>query len=390
MKTEKTIPLSNPDITDAERQAVLEVLNTPHLSLGPKIPAFETLAAQFAGVKYAVAMSSGTAVLHTIIRALAIGPGDYVLTTPFSFISTANCLLYEGAKPLFVDITEETYNLSPDRVRDYYLSLPGEKRARVKAILYVDVFGVPADGESFEALGREFGLAVIDDAAEALGSTFKGRPCGSFGDCGLYAFYPNKQVTTGEGGMLLTGRPEIAGLAASLRNQGRDEGAGWLQHARLGYNYRLSDIHAALGSAQMTRIDELLAKRRRVKETYDRYLQEVFARGLLIPQQALPGSRVSPFVYVVRLNDSFTREERDRLLRFLREKGIQCANYFTPIHLQPHFRDLGWHVGDMPITEKVAARTVALPFFNNLAEPDIAFIAATLHAWFSSSCLPIS
>ena len=228
------VNLSNPDLTNHEREAVLEVLNTPNLSLGPKVPEFEEKVANYTGVEHAVAMSSGTAVLHSLIRVLDIGSGDYVLTTPFSFISTANCLLFEKAKPIFVDIDENTYSITPSSVEKVYLSLSKEKKKRIKAIIYVDVFGIPADCEGFDRLGKKYGLKVIEDSAEALGSSFNGKKCGSFGDAGLFAFYPNKQITTGEGGILVTNNDNIVRIAKSLRNQGRDEEAGWLQHARLG------------------------------------------------------------------------------------------------------------------------------------------------------------
>ncbi len=379
------IPLSNPDITSIEKDAVLEILNTPNLSLGPKLPEFESVMANYAGVKYAAAMSSGTAVLHVITRGLEIGKGDYALTTPFSFISTSNCLLFEEAEPIFVDIDENTYNIIPGEVERVYLSLPGEKREKVKAIAYVDVFGVPADGEGFEALAKKYNLHLIDDSAEALGSSYRGRKCGSFGDAGLFAFYPNKQVTTGEGGVLVTNNEELAMLAKSLRNQGRDEGAGWLQHAQLGYNYRISDINCALGIAQMQRIDKLLTKRKKVKETYDHKMKELFEKGILIPQTIPPDCEVSPFVYVLRLADRFTQEDRESLLKALRSKGIGCSNYFTPIHLQPHYQQLGWQYGDMPITEKVSERTVALPFFNNLKEEQIETVVQAVKNFFSKS-----
>lgn len=376
------VPLSNPDITDLERNAVLEVLNTPHLSLGSRLPAFEKVLADFADVKYAVAMSSGTAVLHVITRGLGIGKGDYVLTTPFSFISTSNCLLFEGAEPIFVDINENTYNITPEEVEKVYLSLPEGKREKVKAIAYVDVFGVPADGEGFEVLAKKYDLHLIDDSAEALGSTQKGRKCGSFGDAGLFAFYPNKQVTTGEGGVLVTDNEELAALAKSLRNQGRDEGAGWLQHARLGYNYRISDINCALGIAQMKRIDELLTKRKKVKETYDHKMKDLFEKGVLIPQEIPADCEVSPFVYVLRLADRFTQEDRESLLKAIRLEGIGCSNYFTPIHLQLHYQQLGWKYGDMPITEKISERTIALPFFNNLKKEQIEAVVQAVKDFF--------
>lgn len=376
------IPLSNPDITEIERQAVLEVLNTPNLSLGPMLPGFEEKIARYTGVKYGVAMSSGTAVLHCIIKALGIGEGDLVLTTPFSFISTSNCLLFEGAEPIFVDIDERTYNITPESVENTYLSLPESRRRRVKGIIYVDVFGVPADGEGFEGLGKKYSLSIIEDSAEALGSSWKDRKCGSFGDAGLFAFYPNKQITTGEGGVLVTNNEELAVFARSLRNQGRDINAGWLQHARLGYNYRISDINCALGIAQLERIDEIVAKRRKVKNIYDAQFKELFEKEILIPQEIPGDCFLSPFVYVVRTADRFDKQHRDNLLNHLREKGIGCSNYFSPIHLQPHYRASGWKYGDMPVTEKAAERTVALPFFNNLGEDRIARVVESVRDFF--------
>jgi perosamine synthetase len=376
------IPLSNPDITNLEREAVLAVLNTPGLSLGPKLPEFEEVIARYAGVKYAVAMSSGTAVLHCIVNALGIGTGDYVLTTPFSFIATSNCFLYEGAEPIFVDIDEKTYNITPESIEKAYLSLPQSKRQKVKAVIYTDVFGVPADGEGFENLGKKYGLHIIDDSAEALGSSWKSRKCGSFGDAGLFAFYPNKQITTGEGGILVTNNEKLAASSRSLRNQGRDEDAGWLQHARLGYNYRISDINCALGIAQMKRIKEIINKRRKVKALYDNYFHELFEKGLLIPQHIPSGGFLSPFVYVLRMADQFDKTHRENLLHHLKTKGIGCSNYFTPIHLQSHYQALGWKYGDMPITEKVSERTIALPFFNNLKEDRIAIVTTAVKDFF--------
>lgn len=372
------VPLSNPDITDREREAVLNVLNTPNLSLGPKLPEFENAIAQYTGVKYAVAMSSGTAVLHCIVKAMGIGKGDFVLTTPFSFVATSNSFLFEEAEPIFVDIDEASYNITPEAVENVYLSLPPDKKERVKAIAYVDVFGVPGNGEGFETLGKKYGIKIIDDSAEALGSTFNQRKCGSFGDAGLFAFYPNKQITTGEGGVLVTNNLEIATLGKSYRNQGRDEGAGWLQHARMGYNYRISDINCALGIAQMERIEELITKRRKIKDLYDQRFQDIFEARMLIPQEIPTGSYVSPFVYVLRLSDSYSQTQRDALLSHLRSHNIGCSNYFTPIHLQPHYRALGFKPGDFPTTEKVSERTVALPFFNNLSVDQIEYVVKTV------------
>lgn len=378
------IPLANPDITDHERRAVSDVLKTPNLSLGPKLPEFEEIIATYTGVKHAVAMSSGTAVLHCIVNALGIGTGDYVLTTPFSFIATANCLLFEGAEPIFVDIDEKTLNLTPRAVEDAYLALPPEKRERVKGVIYVDVFGVPADSTGFEALAKKYGFHLIEDSAEALGSAQMGRKCGSFGDAGLFAFYPNKQITTGEGGILTTNNTALAESCHSLRNQGRDVGAGWLQHARLGYNYRISDINCALGIAQMERIGEIIEKRVKVKKTYDRLFHSLFEQGILVPQHIPEDCDVAPFVYVPRLGDPLTTERREALLSHLRANGIGCSNYFTPIHLQPHYRRLGWKPGDMPVTEKISQRTIALPFFNNLTEEQITYTVQSVENFFTA------
>ncbi len=378
-----TIPLSGPDITDHEREAVMAVLHTPYLSLGPKLPQFEQVFKEFTGVEHAVAMSSGTAVLHAIVKGLGIGQGDIVLTTSFSFISTSNSLLFEGAAPVFVDIHRDTYNLTPESVEAAYLALPEQKRERVKGVAYVDVFGVPADGLGFEALGKKYGWHIIDDSAEALGASLAGRKCGSFGDAGLFAFYPNKQITTGEGGVLVTNNSQLADRSRSLRNQGRDVGAGWLQHARLGYNYRISDINCALGIAQMDRVDEIITKRKQVKALYDHYLQELVQQEHLVLQQSLPASEISPFVYVVRLANQYDNTHREALLAYLRENGIGCSNYFTPIHLQPHYIELGWQYGDLPITENISERTVALPFFNNLTEAQIVYVTDAIKAYFS-------
>ena len=281
-----------------------------------------------------------------------------------------------------MDIDKNTYNLTPESVEKTYLSLPVNIRKRTKAVAYVDVFGVPADGKGFEELSRKYGLHIIDDSAEALGSSQDGRKCGSFGDAGLFAYYPNKQITTGEGGMLVTNNDEIAKRARSLRNQGRDEGAGWLQHARLGYNYRISDINCALGIAQMQRLDEIVTKRKNVKTIYDNQFKELFQKGTLIPQSSSTDCDVSPFVYVLRLADHFEKTDRENLLKELRAKNIGCSNYFTPIHLQPPYAELGWSYGDMPITEHVSERTIALPFFSNLTETQIHQVVEAVSHYF--------
>lgn len=355
------IGLSAPDISQADIDAVVGVLRTPTLSLGPKLPEFEEKFAAFARTKHAVAVNSGTSALHCAVRGLSIGEGDEVITTPFSFVASSNCILFERATPVFVDIDVEDCSIDVSKIE-------AAITPRTRAILPVDVFGRPAKLETIEAIARKHGLRMIEDSCEALGSTVRGRPAGSFGDCGAFAFYPNKQITTGEGGVLVTDNADLAAAARSLRNQGRGEGGGWLAHERLGYNYRLCDILCALGISQLARLPEFIEKRSRVAKRYNEMLADV--PEVVTPAPYAEGT-MSWFVYVVRLADRFGRDERDRLMAGLRQRGIGCNNYFTPIHLQPFYRELlGTKEGDFPVTEHVADRTVALPFHNNLPESD--------------------
>ncbi|MBI5404105.1 MAG: DegT/DnrJ/EryC1/StrS aminotransferase family protein [Ignavibacteriae bacterium] len=372
------IPLSNPDITDSEKSAVCEVLNTNHLSSGPKISEFEKEIREFTGVKYAISMSSGTAVLHTIIRSLGIKKGDFILTTSFSFISSSNCLLFEDARPIFVEIDPDTYNLTPENVEKKYISLPNNIKEKTKGILYVDTFGNPADGEGFEELGKKYNLFVIEDSAEALGSSINNRKCGSFGNAALFAFYPNKQITTGEGGILLCNDKRISEFAKSFRNLGRIEINDVTLFERLGYNYRMSDINASLGIAQMSRINELISKRRNVKKIYDNYFEQLFLKKVLFPQKILGNVFFNPFVYVIRLSKDFDSFCRNNIIEELKAKGIQCKAYFPPIHLQNHFKKFGWRKNDFPVTESISDRTIALPFYNNLSEEKIEYIYNTI------------
>jgi perosamine synthetase len=362
------IPLARPDITDLERRYVMEVLETPHLSLGPRLLEFENKLAAYAGVKHAVVVNSGTSALHLIVRALGIGEGDEVITTPFSFVASSNCILFERGRPVFVDIEPDTLNIDPALVAKAVTP-------RSKAILAVDIFGHPARWDKLTELAEIDRLKLIEDSAEAIGSEFHGHRCGSFGDAAVFAFYPNKQITTGEGGVVLTGDDTIAQLCRSMRNQGRAEGDGWLQHSRLGYNYRLSDINCALGIAQLERIEEIIKARARVARLYNKRLGEL--NQVSVPRIA-PGVKMSYFVYVIRLSDNYTRGDRDRILRELRARGVGCSDYFTPIHLQPFYRELGYREGDFPVTEMVAARTIALPFYNQLTQEEIDYIVKQL------------
>ncbi len=368
------IPLSQPDITQREIDAVVATLRTPHLSLGPRLPEFEQRFAAYVGTRHAVALSSGTCALHLCVRALEIGAGDEVITTPFSFVASANCALFERAKPVFVDIDPLTLNIDAARIA-------AAITPRTKAILPVHVFGLPADMAAILRLAREHGLAVIEDACEALGARIDGVCAGGLGDCGTFGFYPNKQMTTGEGGMLVTNRDDIARLALSMRNQGRDDGMGWLSHARLGYNYRLSDINCALGIAQLERIDEMLAARAQVAAWYD---EELAAQAPEVVRPATPpaGMTRSWFVYVVQLPAGYAEEQRNALITQLRGRGIGCNQYFPCIHLQPLYRDeLGYGPGMFPVTESVSARSIALPFYNRLPRAHVQQVVAELAAW---------
>jgi len=372
------ILLSQPDITDLERKAVLEVLKTPCLSLGSKVKEFEKEIARYAGTKYAVVVNSGTAALHLIIRALDIRDNDEVITTPFSFISSSNCILFERAKSVFVDIDPQSLNINTSKI---------EKKIsrRTKAILAVDVFGYPADWENLEKIAKKHNIYLIEDSAEALGSEYlpphqnfggggKGKKCGSFGNASIFSFFPNKQITTaGEGGVVLTDNKEIADFCYSARNQGRrQDNNKWLEHICLGYNYRMPEVCAAMGIAQLKRIDEILGKRSRVASVYNEKLKD-------IKEIELPNNTSSWFVYVIRLNEKYEQEDRDRIIREMRERGIECSNYFYSIHLQPYYRErFGFKKGDFPICEKVSQKTIALPFYNNLQEEQIDYIVETL------------
>ena len=368
------VPLSSPDIIEKDIEAVVGVMKTRFLSIGPKVVEFEKRMGSFAGTKYAVAVNSGTSALHLIIRGMGIGERDVVVTTPFSFIASANCILFERARPLFVDIEEDSLNLDADKVEKKLESLSREELAKVKALLVVDAFGQPADWDRFTEIARRYNLLLIEDSAEALGSEYKGRKCGSFGEAGVFAFYPNKQICTGEGGILVTDDAELARLARSMRNQGRGEGGGWLDHERLGYNFRMDELSASLGCSQMERIEEILDKRAKVARMYREKLAEV--EEVEVPYIAPYVSRMSWFVYVIRLERGINR---NKVIKYLNEEGVQCKPYFTPIHLQPFYRKMfGYKEGDFPVTEDVTGRTIALPFFNNLKEEQIDYVVEKL------------
>lgn len=359
------IPLSAPDITEAEIAAVTAVLRTPHLSLGPELAAFEAELAAYHDVEDAVAVSSGTAALHLSLLTLGIGAGDEVIVPSFAFVAVANTVLQTGAQPIFVEIDPLTLNLNPSAV----------ERAigpRARAVLVVHTFGVPAQMDVLRELAREHRLAIIEDACEAIGARFNRQKAGSFGDLAVLGFYPNKQMTTGEGGAVLARDPAHAARLRRLRNQGREANADWLDHAEPGYNYRLSELACALGRVQLRRIDELLTQRRDAAERYHALLDGI--RGLERPPLALPRCEISWFVYVVRLPEG---ADRNRVQIELAQTGIATGRYFAPIHLQP-----AWcrHSGAacLPVTENIAQRTLALPFFNRITHEQQQEVTAAL------------
>ena len=360
------ISMSAPDLDESDIRAVLEVLRSGRLALGPKAREFEELIAEYIGVKYAVAVSSGTAGLHILVRTLEVGPGDEVLVPSFTFSASVNAILYERATPVFVDIEPETYNLDPD-------DLERKITKRTKAIMAVDIFGHPAEWDRILEIADKYNLKIIDDSCEALGAEYKGKKIGQFGDCACFAFYPNKQITTGEGGIIVTNNSSIAKLARSLRNQGREEMGSWLEHERLGYNYRMDEMSAALGVSQLKKLEVFLEKRERVARIYTEKLKGF---SWVRPPVVKPYVRMSWFVYVVTLQEGL---DRDTVIGNLEKKGIPARGYFSPIHLQPYVKRIfGYKGGELPVTENIAKRTLALPFHNNLTEEEIEEVLKTL------------
>lgn len=373
--------MSSPEINEEDRQAVLEVLDTRYLSMGPKIEQFEQTIREFTGSQYAIAVNSGTAGLHLCIRAAGVEQGDIVITTPFSFISSTNVILFEKAIPVFVDIDPISGNMDPKQVEQAINDLKnggaaaakwiprrgGEKPGAVKAVLSVDVFGQPADYDPIEKICEKNNLALIEDSCEALGATYKGRKAGTLGTYGVFAFYPNKQITTGEGGIIITDDEKAAAFMQALRNQGRAPGDAWLQHTYLGYNYRLDEMSAALGLSQLKRLDHMLQTRAQVAQWYETYLQEF---DLIQTPHILPTTtQMSWFVYVIRVDASL---DRDEFARRMIANGIPVRPYFLPIHLQPYLMEqFGYQPGDYPVSEDLGNRGLALPFSSVMSEEQV-------------------
>jgi perosamine synthetase len=366
LTTTTRINLSAPWIDERDEELVLEVLRSGWLSLGPTGPRFESLLADAVGAPHAAAVSSGTAGLHLCMRLANVGPGDEVITSPYSFVASANCAIYEGATPVFADIDSQTYNLDPDAVA-------ASITPRTKAIVAVDIFGYPAEYDRLIPLCEDHGIALIEDSCEALGATYKGKPLGSHGHPAVWAFYPNKQMTTGEGGAVTTHSEDEHELLVLLRNQGRLETSSWLQHGRLGYNYRLDDVSAALGIGQLEKVDRILEARREVAGRYNELLRDVDVETPLADDEDHVRSW---FVYVVKL----PREvKRDAVMARLSDEGIATAPYLPSIHLQSYMRErYGFAEGMLPVSEDCSARTMALPFHARLDRADQERVAEAL------------
>ena len=371
-----SIPMSSPDLSDADVRAVLDVMRTPHLSMGPRVDAFEDAVRSYLGSMEAVAVNSGTSGLHLAVIGMDVEEGDLVVTTPFSFIASANCILYERAIPIFVDVDPRTGNIDPRLVEQAVADISGggedaerwmppvmrggRHPRRLKAIIPVHVFGQPADMDAILQVASRYGLAVIEDACEALGSQYKGRPAGTMGDVGVFGFYPNKQITTGEGGMIVTDNLEMSELGRSLRNQGRDS-------PRLGYNYRMDELSAALGAAQLERVDQIVSRRRQVASWYDERLQDI--ELIERPCVSETTTRQSWFAYVVQVRPP---ADRTRVIHQLAAYEIPSRPYFPAIHLQPFYRDqFGYREGDFPVTERLGQTSLGLPFSGVMSEGEV-------------------
>ena len=366
--TLKPISLSLPYLDERDEELVLEVLRSGRLSLGPTIERFEELFAARVGAPFAAAVSSGTAGLHLLCRTAGLEPGDEVITSPYSFVASANCAIYEGAVPVFADVDERTMNLDPAAVE----AVLGE---RTKAVIAVDIYGYPCELEPLRVLCERHGLTLIQDACEALGARYRGAAVGSHGPPAVFAFYPNKQITTGEGGIVTTHSEQEWMLLKSLRNQGRADGGGWLEHARLGYNYRIDDIRAALGIGQLEKLDLILELRAAAAARYARLLDSL---DLEVPCADDADHVRSWFVYVVKLPRS---ADRERVIAALEREGIATARYLPSIHLQAYMQETyGFREGMCPVSEDLSRRTLALPFHSRILAEDQERVAQSLAA----------
>ena len=363
---ETPLQLARADIGERERELVLEVLDSNILALGPMTRRFEEAFAAFCGTRHAVAVSSGTAGLHLAARLAGVGPGDEVITSPISFVASANAVLYQGGVPVFAEVDERTFNLDPAAVEA--LVTP-----RTRAILPVHIFGYPCELEPLQAIAERHSLAIVEDACEALGAVHRGRRVAGFGNPAVFGFYPNKQMTTGEGGMVTTDDDELAAQVRALANQGRSDAGDWLEHDRLGFNYRMDELSAAVGLGQTERLPELLANRAAVAARYGELLAGI--PGVELPCADAGGDVRSWFVYVIRLAPEI---DRTALMERLRTLGVPCKPYLPAIHLQPFYRELGHGPGELPIAEAIAATTVAIPFYGTMTLAEQERVAAAL------------
>jgi perosamine synthetase len=368
--TTREIPLARPFLDEREEQLVLEVLRSGRLSLGPTIEEFERLVAERVGAPYAAAVSSGTAGLHLLCRIAGIEPGDEVITSTLSFAASANCFIYEGGVPVFADVDPRTLNMDP-------ASVEAAITERTKAIVAVDIFGYPCELDELREVAERHGLAVIQDSAEALGAEYKGVPVGGHGVAAIFGFYPNKQLATGEGGVVTTHDEETYQLVVSMRNQGRQyAGGSWFDHVRLGFNYRWTDIQAAVGIAQLEKLDRMLELRAQAASRYGELLAGLDGVGTLIPDDA--DHKRSWFVYVVKLAPEL---DRDAVMAALRRDGVATAEYIPCIHLQEYMRrEYGFREGQFPVAEETSRRTLALPFFPQIEVEDQVRVAEVLRA----------
>ncbi|MBO8160009.1 MAG: DegT/DnrJ/EryC1/StrS aminotransferase family protein [Thermosipho sp. (in: Bacteria)] len=364
------IPLSSANISQEDIKIVNEVLSSKRLALGPFLEKFEQIISEYIGVKYAIAVNSGTSALHLILKSLNFKDGDLLLVPSFTFIASANVALFENGIPVFVDIEEDTGNIDIEALEILIDKIKsGKTKYNPKSNIYlmaVDIFGHPIDWDKMEKISKNFNVTIIEDSCEALGSEYKGKKCGSFGEAGAFAFYPNKQITTGEGGIIVTNNPKIYELSRAMRNQGRT-GKGWLDHEVIGYNYRLDELSAALGYSQMKRIEKIIEKRKQLANYYNRILNFVE-----IPVVKNYVTKMSWFVYVIKLPENANRE---KIINYLYENGIETRNYFAPVHLQPLYKRLGWEEGMLPVTEKLSKKTLALPFFTELKHEQQDYVA---------------
>jgi perosamine synthetase len=360
------IPLSAPDVNENDIEAVVSVLRSRRLSLGQKLEELERAIANYIGVPHAIAVSSGTAALHLCVRALGVGNGDEVIVPSFTFIAVANAVCYERATPVFVDIHPQSWNLDPGRIEPAITT-------RTAAIIVPHTFGRSADLSAIVSIAHRHNLYVIEDACEAIGAEWQGQKVGGIGDLGVFAFYPNKLITTGEGGAVVTRDSSVATRIRALRNQGRYGSEDWFQHSDLGYNYRISELNCALGTEQLKRIDTMLKRRDEIASQYSDILKG--CPELTVPVPSI--DRISWFAYVVRLREEFTQQDRDWIFRRMLARGIEVGRYFAPVHLQPIYRS-GSVPRNLPVTDLVAPRAIALPFFNRIKDSEIEEVCGLL------------